>query len=65
MTEPANPTDQAADLRGRYPGWRIWWVPRTAGRGTFWSAQPARYPLIAGDPDELAAAIDADQAGDT
>ena len=63
MTEPANyADDQAARLRDRYPGYRIWHVPR-AGGGAFWSAQPARYPLIAAGPDELAALIDADQTG--
>jgi hypothetical protein len=62
--EPANPNplDQAADqLRDRYPGWRVWHVRRAVDRGAWWSGQPARYPLIAGSPDELAALIDADQ----
>lgn len=60
-TPPSPRDEQAEALRARFPGWRVWFVPRV-GRGAFWSAQPARYPLIAGDPDELAAAIEADQA---
>ena len=65
MPEPANPLDQAAaPLRARFPGWRIWYVRRAVG-GTWWSAQPARFPLVAGSADELAAAIEAGQAGDT
>lgn len=64
MTDSApNPLEEAAAaLRARFPGWRAWWVPR-AGRGAFWSAQPGKYPLIAGSADELAALIEADQAG--
>ena len=65
MTGPANPPDPPADrLRARYPGWRIWHVPARGGRGAYWSAQPARFPLVAGSAEELAAAIDADQPGE-
>ena len=65
MTGPANPPDPPAEaLRARYPAYRIWHVPPRGGRGAYWSAQPARYPLVAGSADELAAAIEADQAGE-
>jgi hypothetical protein len=63
---PENPLEAAAEaLRARFPGWRVWYVRRAVDRGAWWSAQPARYPLIAGSPEELAAAIEADQADDT
>ena len=61
---PANPPDPAAEaLRARYPAYRIWHVPAAGGRRAYWTAQPAKYPLVAGSADELAAAIEADQAG--
>lgn len=41
---PLNPLEaEAARLRDRYPGWRVWYVPRV-GRGAWWSAQPAHIP---------------------
>jgi len=51
---------QPAELRARFPGWRVWVTPRATVPGAWWSAQPARYPLVSGDPDELAEAIEAD-----
>ena len=61
---PRNPLDTEADrLRAGHPGWRIWYVRSAVTRGVIWSAQPARYPLTAGSADELAEAIDADEAG--
>jgi hypothetical protein len=62
-TPPSPRDDQAEALRARFPGWRVWYVTRAVDRGAWWSAQPARYPLIAGDPDDLAAAIEADPCG--
>jgi hypothetical protein len=59
---PNGRDDQAEALRARYPGWRVWYVPRAVSRGAWWSAQPARFPLIADGPDELAALIEADEA---
>ncbi len=56
---PSSPDQQLARLRDRFPGWRAWYVPRAVG-GATWHAQPARYPLDAAGPDELAALIEAD-----
>jgi hypothetical protein len=55
--------EQAAELRAGHRGWRVWYVRSAVTRGVIWSAQPARYPLTAGSADELAEAIDADEAG--
>jgi hypothetical protein len=54
---------QAAALRARFPAWRIWYVSSAVERTTTWHGQPARYPLHAGGPDELAALIEADEHG--
>ena len=63
---PASPLhgldEQAARLKARWPHWRVWCVPRSGPRGATWHAQPRRYPLDAGSPDELAALIEADEA---
>jgi hypothetical protein len=63
MPEPMSREQQAASLRARFPRWRIWWVPRALDGGASWHAQPSRYPLNAGDPKELSAAIEADETG--
>jgi hypothetical protein len=61
---PLYPLDaQLAGLRARFPHMRIWYVPRAATRAATWHAQPARYPLDAASPEELAALIEADQGG--
>jgi hypothetical protein len=46
-----------AALQARFPGWRIWYVPRAKEHGgTIWCAQPG--PLINTDsPDHLAQEI--------
>lgn len=42
---------QKAELEARFPGWKIWYVPRSAG-STTWCAQPE--PLLnCGTPQEL------------
>jgi hypothetical protein len=53
---------QLADLKDRFPGWRVWYHSRTDDRTT-WTAQPARYPLAASSAGELAALITADEEG--
>jgi len=63
MPEPTSRDDQADELRARYPGWRVWYVPRATSRGAWWSAQPSAYPLVADSPDGLADLIEADEAG--
>lgn len=62
MPEPMSREQQAASLRARFPRWRVWWVPRALDGGATWHAQPARYPLDAGNSRELAAMIEADEA---
>jgi len=49
---------QLGELQARFPGWRIWYVPRDkAHGGTIWCAQPL--PLINTDTAEhLAAEIE-------
>jgi hypothetical protein len=65
MTEARQngPEATAAELRERFPGWRIWYTPRATVRGAWWSAQPARFPIVTDDPDELAGLIEADPDG--
>ena len=61
-TGPMTQDDHAlARLREAYPGWNIWHVPSSAGKGT-WCAQPR--PLInVGSPDELMRAIETASPG--
>lgn len=61
---PLNVLDeQAARIREQHPAWRIWYVRNPVARIVNWYASPARFPLAATTPDELAALIDADEAG--
>ena len=53
---------QLTELRDRFLGWHAWYVPNAVTRSATWSAQLARYPLIADSPDDLAAMIEADRA---
>ena len=55
---------QADCLRARFPRWHVWYVPSAVTRRATWHAQPARFPLDAADAEELAAAIEADEADD-
>ena len=50
-----------AELKARFPGWRIWYVP-TVVNGVTWCAQPL--PLInSSSPDSLAREIEAATPG--
>jgi hypothetical protein len=64
MTEhPMNGRDeQAAELRARFPGWHIWFVVSAVQRTASWHATPGRYPLNAASAEDMAAAIEADEA---
>lgn len=45
-------TDRLEQLRKDHPDWNIWSV-RCVQYPTTWHAQPSRYPLNAGEADEL------------
>lgn len=46
---------QLAGLRKRFPGWKIWYVPKT-DQGVTWCAHPL--PILnEKSPDDLAAAM--------
>lgn len=48
------------ELAGRFPGWQIWYSPRT-DRTVVWCARP--YPLLnEGSAEDLAAAIERAEA---
>jgi hypothetical protein len=55
--EPAGPEEQLLDLRRRFPGWQIWYVPYEPDGGT-WCARP-QILIRCGSAEDLAASIGA------
>jgi len=62
MFNPHEHDDRLRDLRDRFPGWRIWYVP-CYGKGLTWCAQPL--PHLEADSAEHLAEYIADAHQDT